>query len=619
MKKYPGLLGAALLGAFLAGCGGSSDGDGSNGTSAATTPSTNSSSSASSNNSSASSSASSTSSSTGTTAVTIHMLGDSTMTTYTDDRRPQYGWGEKFGLFFNSNVTIKNWAAGGRSSRSFYYESGMWDSAKAAIKSGDYVVIQFGHNDQKYGDTTSTGPYSTYGTYAICSDSSVTDGENCTGGTDVVDSTTTRDEHSYYQFLKRYITEIRAKGGIPILMTSTVRRYMSSGVVTAEGQHDLSAVTKGTETNFRGNYPAAMKAVGAKYSVPVVDITAGTKALVEGYGSAAVVTPYLFYPDDTHLNGLYASLVAKMAIEGLKTNGILTDYIVSTPSVVTGASSESFSDTYANATSTQFFNIAGYDLSPASGTVTLTAPTGFKLSTDQASWSSTLTLSYTSSAFTKTIYVQFAPTAAQAYSGTISISIESTLLNSVSVTGTGLAALAGTDSYGLWPMTNSLLTGSATGLVTVNDAVVSSGIPSSSTTSGTFNGSTSTVNRYAATGITAADATRYIEFSVSPATGTYTVTSISSYFGGSGGSGVYVDIAYSTDGFATSTTLATKVNPPSNTSSAGYAMTQYPYTLAVPVTAGKTFSLRLYPYYKDATSTNKFLSIANMTIDGTVQ
>jgi len=619
MKNYNGLLGALLLGVFLAGCGGSSEGDSSDGTSATTTPSTNSSSSASSSNSSASSSTSSTSSSTGTAAVTIHMLGDSTMTTYTDDRRPQYGWGEKFGQFFNSNVTIKNWAAGGRSSRSFYYESGMWDSAKAAIKSGDYVIIQFGHNDEKYGDTTSTGPYSTYGTYATCSDSSITDGENCTGGTDAVDGTTTRDEHSYYQFLKRYITEIRAKGGIPILMTPTVRRYMASGVVTAEGQHDLSAVAKGTETNFRGNYPAAMKAVGAKYSVPVVDITAGTKTLVEGYGSAAVVTPYLFYPDDTHLNGLYASLVAKMAIEGLKTNGILTDYIVSTPSVATGASSESFSDTYVNATSTQFFNIAGYDLSPASGTVTLAAPTGFKLSTDQSSWSSTLTFSYTSSAFTKTIYVQFAPTAAQAYSGAISLSIGSTLLNSVSVTGNGLAALAGTDSYGLWPMMSSLLTGSATGLVTVNDAVVSSGIPSSSTTSGTFNGSTSTVNRYAAIGITAADPTRYIEFSIAPTTGTYTVTSISSYFGGSGGSGVYVDIVYSTDGFATSTTLATKVNPPSNTSSAGYAMTQYPYTVAVPVTAGKTFSLRLYPYYKDATSINKFLSIANMTIDGTVQ
>ncbi|GAB4062227.1 hypothetical protein GCM10028811_29860 [Uliginosibacterium sediminicola] len=542
------------------------------------------------------------------------------MTTYTADRRPQYGWGEKFAPFFNNNVTIKNWAAGGRSSRSFYYESGMWDVAKAAIQSGDYVIIQFGHNDQKYGDTTSTGPYATYGTYAICSDSTVTDGENCTGGSDVVDTTTTREEHSYYQFLKRYVTEVRAKGGIPVLMTSVVRRYMSAGVVTAEGQHDLSAVKKGTEANPRGNYPAAMKAVATKYNVPIVDITAGTKSVVEAYGSAAVVTPYLFYPDDTHLNGLYATLVAKMAVDGLKTNGVLSSYMLSNPQVVTSASTVSFSDTYANNTSSQFFNLAGMDLSPAAGTVTLTAPSGFKLSTDQTSWSTSLDVSYTGSAFTKTVYVQFAPTAAQSYSGSIAITLGASSMGAVAVSGKGLAALTGTDSSGLWAMMNASLSGSATGLATVSDAVVSASITSSSTTTGTINSTNYTVNRYTATGIAAADSTRYIEFLVAPSSGTLTVTTISSYFGGSGGSGVYVDILYSTDGFATSTTLASKVNPPSNTSSAGYVMNQYPYSgLTIPVTSGKTLSVRIYPYYKDSTSTNKFLSIANMTIQGTVQ
>lgn len=616
MKKCLALLGTLLLSVCLGACGGGGGGDG---TTASANSNSSTSSASASTSSSTSSAASSSSSTTGTTAVTIHMIGDSTMTTYTDDRRPQYGWGEKFGQFFNSSVTIKNWAAGGRSSRSFYYESGMWDSAKAAIQAGDYVVIQFGHNDEKYGDTTSTGPYSTYGTYAICSDPSVTDGENCTGGTDVVDTGTTREEHSYYQFLKRYVAEVRAKGGIPILATPVVRRYMSSGVVTAEGQHDLSAVIKGTEVNPRGNYPAAMKAVAAKYSVPVIDITAGTKTVVEAYGSAAVVTPYLFYPDDTHLNGLYASLVAKMAVEGFKSNGVLADYIVSVPSVVSGVSSVSFSDTYANATTTQFFNIAGYDLAPTSGTVTLTAPSGFKLSTDQSTWSSSLNVSYSGGSFTKTIYVQFAPTAAQTYSGSIVITLGSTSMNSIAVSGNGLAVVAGTDSYGLWPMMNASLTGTATGLVSVSDAVVSSAL-TSSTTTGTVNGTSYTVNRYTATGITSADSTRYLEFSVTASGGSYTVTSISSYFGGSGGSGVYVDILYSTDGFATSTTLASKVNPPSNTSSAGYVMNQYAYTgLAIAVAQGKTLSVRLYPYYKDTTSTNKFLSIANLTIDGSVQ
>lgn len=614
MKQFRGLWGTLLLSVLLAACGG---GSGSGHESASTASS--SASSASSETSSAASSASS--SSGGTTAVTIHMLGDSTMTTYTDSDRPQYGWGEKFGQFFNSNVTIKNWAAGGRSSRSFYYESGKWDSAKAAIQSGDYVIIQFGHNDQKYGDTSSTGPYSTYGTYAICSDATITDGENCTGGTDVVDTTTTLDEHSYYQFLKRYVTEIRALGGIPILMTPVVRRYMSSGSVTAQGQHDFSAITKGTETNPRGNYPAAMKAVATNYSVPIIDLTAGTKTLVETYGASAAITPYLYYPDDTHLNGLYASLVAKMAIEGLKSNSILTDYIVSVPSVVSGSSSVAFSDTYSGSTATAFFNLAGYDLLPTSGSVTLTAPTGFTLSTDQTTWSSSLSVSYSSGAFTQTVYVKFAPTDAQSYTGSITAVLSSTTMASISVSGTGLAAVQGTDSYGLWPMMNGSLTGSATGLVTVSDAVVSTALASlgTTTTSGLIGSTTYTVNRYSATQIAAADSTRYIEFQVTPS-GAYTITSITSYFGGSGGSGVYVDAVYSTDGFATSTTLDTKFNPGSTSSTAGYLMTSWAKTgLAIPVASGQTFALRLYPYYKDTTSTSKFLSIANMTIDGSVQ
>lgn len=614
MKRFSYLLGSMLFGLFLGGCGGGGGGD----------SSTSSSGSAASSVSSVSSSASSSAaSSTGsTTAVTIHMIGDSTMTTYSDDRRPQYGWGEKFGLFLNSSVTIQNWAAGGRSSRSFYYESGKWDSAKAAIQTGDYVIIQFGHNDEKYGDTDSTGPYSTYGTYAICSDPSITDGENCTGGTDVVDSSTTLEEHSYYQFLKRYVTEVRAKGGIPILMTPIVRRYIdsSSGSVTAQGQHDLSAITKGTETSPRGDYPAAMKAVATKYGVPVIDITTGTKTLVEAYGGSAAVTPYLYYPDDTHLNGLYATLVAKMAAEGLKSQGVLTDYIVSSPSIVSGSSDVSFSDAYVNTTSDQFFNIAGYDLSPAAGTATVTAPDGFKLSTDQTNWSSSLSIAYSDSAFTQTIYVEFVPTSAQTYSGSISMSVAGTVMATVPVSGTGLTAVSGATASGLWPMMNSSLGGTATGAVSVSSAIVSSAL-STSTTTGTIDDVDYTVNRYAATGISSADETRYVEFDIAPPSGsTFTVTQVSTYLGGSGGSGVYVDIRYSTDGFATSTTLGSKVNPASTTSTAGYKLTAEAYTgLAIPVSSGQTFAVRLYPYYKDTTSTNKFMSVANMTITGAVE
>ncbi|WP_186815401.1 SGNH/GDSL hydrolase family protein [Candidatus Dactylopiibacterium carminicum] len=178
MKKWSRLLSALVLGLSLSACGGgSSDGD--------------SGSSSSSPSSSSASSSTSSSSSTGSqTSLTLHMLGDSTMTTYTEDRRPQMGWGEATQQFFDSSVKVQNWALGGRSSRSFYKEASRWPTILPQIASGDYVIIQFGHNDQKYGSD-----YAEYGTYAYCSDGSG-DGEACTGATDTVDTTVDKSEHS---------------------------------------------------------------------------------------------------------------------------------------------------------------------------------------------------------------------------------------------------------------------------------------------------------------------------------------------------------------------------------------------------------------------------------------
>ena len=158
MKKITTWLSAALFSAVLVACGGggdSSDASNANNSSSSATSSVSSSA-----NSSATSSVSS-SSAPAASGVTLHMLGDSTMTVYASDRRPQMGWGEAMQQFFDSNVTVKNWALGGRSSRSFYYEATRWPTILPEIKSGDYVIIQFGHNDQKYG-----GDYATYGTYA---------------------------------------------------------------------------------------------------------------------------------------------------------------------------------------------------------------------------------------------------------------------------------------------------------------------------------------------------------------------------------------------------------------------------------------------------------------------
>lgn len=259
-------------------------------------------------------------------ALTIHMIGDSTMAPYSDDRRPQMGWAEQMPMFFDNVTEVNNWARGGRSSLSFYnYDPSKnphWPNIQPAIQSGEYVIIQFGHNDQKYG-----ADYEQYGTYAFCSDGSTT-ADGAEGCPDT--------EHSYYLNLKKYVNEVKEVGAIPILMSPIVRAYFEAEVISPKGQHNIGVLDD--ETNARGDYPAAMKALADRYNIAYVDLTAATKIIVEQYGSTGYTN--LYFNDSTHPNGLYAALIAKAAAESLQELGIMTDHIVTADTMIVTNPSE---------------------------------------------------------------------------------------------------------------------------------------------------------------------------------------------------------------------------------------------------------------------------------------
>lgn len=79
----------------------------------------------------------------------VHTIGDSTMATYDPNTTVTRGWGQMFQQFFKGDVTVNNRAKNGASSKSFYKESAYWQSVKKQIEPGDYVLIQFAHNDEK--------------------------------------------------------------------------------------------------------------------------------------------------------------------------------------------------------------------------------------------------------------------------------------------------------------------------------------------------------------------------------------------------------------------------------------------------------------------------------------
>lgn len=578
MKKFSTLVAAILLAAGLSACGGGGSSEHAN------IPAT----------SSSSSSAAAT--------VTIHMLGDSTMTAYTEDRRPQMGWGEKVAMFFDSSVTVKNWALGGRSSRSFYRESTRWPAILPQINAGDYVIIQFAHNDQKYGSD-----YAEYGTYAYCSDGSG-NGETCSGATDSVDSTVDKSEHSYYQYLKKYVTEIQAKGAHPVLVSPIVRKYFSGTSITAEGQHNVGI--KGTETVARGNYPEAMKAVATKYNVPFIDLTSETKTIVENYGDAAATANLYIAADSTHPQVLFATLIAKKAVEGMAALNILANHKVDVTSLVASPESLAWGNRYIGIASMKTITVSAFDLVPSAGNVTVTSPSSaFELSTDQATWSNTLTLDYTNGAFTKTVYVRFTAANVTDYSGNIAFALAGVTLGKVAVSGTGIAAGSGVDSYASWFTAGTALTAVSDGLVAAADATPVNLVATTSKVLA-VNGQDTTVARYTADTWTSYDSSKYLEFSATPS-GKFSIDSISAYLTSSGGSTIQASMAYSTDGSTWTMLNSTALSFSKDT------MTKVEYGVTVEVASGAKIYLRIYPW-NTAGNAGKSLALYDVRISGKV-
>ncbi|MFY9152322.1 MAG: rhamnogalacturonan acetylesterase [Prolixibacteraceae bacterium] len=208
--------------------------------------------------------------------ITVFTIGDSTMANKKAELAPETGWCMVFSEFVDDSVEVKNRAMNGRSTKSFITE-GRWQNVLDSLKKGDYVFIQFGHNDEKFQDSTRfTDPFTTYA-------------EN----------------------LERFIRETREAGATPILFTPIVRRKFENGFLT----------------DTHGDYPVAVKQLAAEWDVPLIDLQFLTEGAVTALGDEASKKRYLWtdpdskFPkgrkDDTHLNTEGAMLVARLAAQRL--------------------------------------------------------------------------------------------------------------------------------------------------------------------------------------------------------------------------------------------------------------------------------------------------------------
>ena len=222
----------------------------------------------------------------------VYLIGDSTMADKpTPDVNPERGWGQLLPRFFDEHVAVRNHAVNGRSTKSFIDE-GRWAVVLAELAPGDYVFIEFGHNDEKTEDSTR---------YAA-------------------------PRTTYRKNLERFVSEARAKQAIPILFTPIVRRKFDA---------------RGVLEDTHGEYPAVVRDVARDTHVSLVDLLAMTDTLVRRAGPDDSKRLYVWvapgeskmYPDgrqdDTHLSVAGATAVAKAAARALKTTaGPLGRFVV---------------------------------------------------------------------------------------------------------------------------------------------------------------------------------------------------------------------------------------------------------------------------------------------------
>lgn len=210
---------------------------------------------------------------------TIFLIGDSTCANKPLEDNPERGWGQLLPNFLTRDIEVQNHAMNGRSTKSFIREH-RWDTVMSRLKAGDFVMIQFGHNDQKVADTNRSAPAHTL----------------------------------YKENLIRFVNDVRSKGATPILLTPVMRRKFDE---------------QGKFVDQHGDYPAVVKEVAAELKVALIDMHKSSEELIVKEGVENSKRLFLHIPaghfkdkkdkeDNTHFSEYGAASMASLVCQAIK-------------------------------------------------------------------------------------------------------------------------------------------------------------------------------------------------------------------------------------------------------------------------------------------------------------
>ena len=552
-----------------------------------------------------------------TNAITVHTIGDSTMADYDESTTDKRGWCTYLGAFFDpAFVTVNNRGKSGASTRTFYEGAAYWASVKSQMQTGDYVLIQFAHNDEN-NNGLDVLEYNAYLTEH--------------GQPTLTDLRGTCPNTTYKAFLRLYVDETRALGCNPVLVAPICRKYFNGNTIRRNGQHDLgdkfSKLENGTllenqsvaASDHSMDYVFAMREVATEKNVPFIDLTTATRDLYLQYGEQQCTELLFCQGDNTHTATLGANLIARLGAQLLQNAGILAEHISIPTSITATPAALNLGELYTGVQVSKELLLTGFGLSPETGNVSVTATTNLMISTDNETFASTAQASYAGSTLFQRIYIHALYSEEGEQHDTLVITSGNTLIE-VPVTASVLSLDGGSPVSVSWaldakPVADPVIEGPVSATLTLSNMIAAD------TKNDFTDGSTMVRFHNAVDGAKASwpageideNATRYIDFAITaPTTMELRITGISMVLAshststmcchintGFGEEFTDVQTIYERKNFTNKTPVAVILTP----------------VLSVP--AGQTLHVRILPWHEDAAEkSGKYICVKNLLIEG---
>ena len=557
-------------------------------------------------------------------AIKIHTIGDSTMAEYDENTTDKRGWGMYLGSFFDpAFVTVNNRGKSGADTRSFYTQAAYWASVKSQMSAGDYLIIQFAHNDE--GTVTNGMDNLEYAEYC-----------QAKGLPAPTDARGTNPQTTYRDFLRKFIDEARKMGVNPILVGPICRKYFSGNTIRRNGQHDLgdkfSKIEDGVlyenqslpANDSSMSYVHAMREVAKEKNVPFLNLTEATKDMYLKYGEAQCTQLLFCNGDNTHTNAMGGNLIARQAAQMMKDAGILAEYIEIPTSITANPTSIEIGETYSGVAQNKEFLLTGFGLEPASGTVSLHATGALTISTDKENYDKTASVDYAGSTLFQKVYVRAMYENEGENKDSIVVTFgENNVCVPVSASVISLAggsAVSATWTIDAKPVADAVVNGPISAAFTMNNmmaadmkAEFSDGTADNIEMVRFHNADASGAKTAWPAGEIDENASRYLDFAITaPATMEVRITGISMDIASHSTSTMcyHINTGFG-EGFTEVKTIAEKVNMTNKT------IEHLELTPTLTIAAGETLHVRVLPWHDQGEAkSGKYICVKNVVIEG---